>query len=71
MEIDESACGYKAGLRVGDVITALDDIQAESHTVLVNALRLFRAGDTATLTVVRDGQTLRLTVTFDAKPTDN
>lgn len=71
VEIDESACGYKAGLRVGDVITALDGIQAESHTVLVNALRLFRAGDTATLTVVRDGQTLKLTVTFDAKPTDN
>ena len=31
-------------------------------------MKNYRAGDTATLTLYRDGKELRLNITFDAKP---
>ena len=39
-------------------------------TSLTRALRNFKAGDTTTLTVVRGGQTLTLTITLDERPRD-
>ena len=39
-------------------------------TSLTRALRSFKAGDTTTITVVRSGQTLTLTITLDERPQD-
>jgi serine protease Do len=55
----------KAGLKVGDIITALGDSEIESMESLLFALRKFKAGETTTVEVWRAGQELNLTLTFD------
>ncbi len=63
----DSSCAAKAGLQEGDIITKLDDTDITSSDDLQNALAEYRAGDTATLTVSRSGQTQTLTITFDER----
>ena len=55
----------KPGLKAGDIITAIDDTAVSSGDALRSALRGYSAGESATLTVSRSGETLKLTVTFD------
>jgi len=59
----------KAGLQAGDVITAIDGkaiSTADDLTALVNT---YKPGDTAKLTVTRNGSTKTLTITFGQRPT--
>ena len=65
--VEEGSCGEEAGLRTGDIITAVDDYKVTSIDTLYQALRPYRAGDTAEITVYRKGQTLTLSITFDTK----
>ena len=66
--VAEGSCAEKAGLQVNDIITAIDDTAIDSSTALTAALSTgYKAGDTATLTVIRDRQELKLTITFDEK----
>ena len=55
----------KAGMLAGDVITKIDDTEIISQESLRFALRDFSPGDTATLTVWRDGEIFEIIVTFD------
>ena len=63
--VAEGSAGEKAGLAVGDIIIALGDTEISSRDMLLLTLRRFKAGDTTTLTVWRDGEELKLTITFD------
>ena len=63
--VAEGSCAQKAGLQAGDIITAIDDTAVSSGDALRSALRSYSAGESATLTVSRNGETLKLTVTFD------
>ena len=64
----EGSCAQKAGLQVNDIITAIDDTAIDSSSALTAALTTgYKAGDTATLTVIRNQQELKLTITFDEK----
>ncbi len=63
--VDASSCAAKAGLQVGDIITALDDTEITSVSDLISAKDDYSAGDTARLTVWRSGASLTLTITFD------
>ncbi len=66
--VAEGSCAQKAGLQVNDIITAIDDTAIDSSSALTAALTTgYRAGDTATLTVIRSQQELKLTITFDEK----
>jgi putative serine protease PepD len=56
----------KAGLRPGDVITALDGTKVEDGAELIVAIRSHRPGDTVTLTVKRGGQGRQIRVTLAA-----
>ena len=67
MGVVDNSCAATAGLQVGDIITKLDDTDITSSDDLQNALAEYRAGDTATLTVSRSGQTQTLTITFDER----
>ena len=69
--LTKTGCGYAAGLREGDIITAIDEKSVDGSSALISALRDYRAGDTATLTVSRGGETLDLSITFDAKPSSD
>ena len=66
--VDEGSCAQKAGLTVGDVITAIDGIAVDSPSALTAAMSSnYKAGDTATLTVIRNQEELKISVTFDEK----
>ena len=58
-----------AGLKVGDVVTAVGGERVESALSLVAHIRERSAGDEVTLTVLRDGQSIEVTTTLAAKPT--
>ena len=55
----------KAGLKAGDIITAIDDTTIKSSSDLTAAVKSYHSGDTASLTVYRNGSTLTLSITFD------
>ena len=62
-----------AGLKVGDVITALDGnpLEASQPTdseLFATLIRQYKIGSTATLTLVRDGKPLTVPVTLDTSP---
>ena len=66
--VAEGSCAQKAGLQTGDIITAIDDTAIDSPSALTAALSSnYKAGDTATLTVIRSQQEMKLTITFDEK----
>jgi S1-C subfamily serine protease len=56
-----------AGVRKGDIITALGDARVERYGDLLGALRDYAPGDTVTLTVFRDGNETNLEVTLGEK----
>jgi len=58
----------KAGVKDGDIITAVGGIKLDSNTSLRGALMQHKPGDTITLEVLRDGTTLSLEVTLVARP---
>lgn len=66
--IEAGGAAEKAGLQVGDVITAIDDKTITSLEDLTAAKKGYAAGDTATLTVYRGGQTIEIELTFGAMP---
>ena len=63
--VDESSCAAKAGLEKGDIITAMDGKTVISSAELVEAKKNYKAEDTVTLEVERNGEKLELTLTFD------
>lgn len=65
--VTEGSCSQKAGVKSGDIITALNDTEVPSYTDLAAALKKHKAGEQVTLTVYRAGQTVKLNVTLDEK----
>ncbi|MCR5090307.1 MAG: S1C family serine protease [Oscillospiraceae bacterium] len=69
-EVTPDSAAEKAGLKTGDIITAVGDYQIKSYNELKTALRYFSAFESSELTVYRAGTELHLAVTFDEeKPT--
>ena len=66
--VEDGGAGDKAGLKLGDVITKLNDTEITSMSDLSMAKKGFKAGDTVTLTVWRGGQEITLSLTFDQQP---
>ena len=66
--VEDDGAGDKAGLKLGDVITKLNDTQITSMEDLSAAKKGFKAGDTVTLTVLRDSKEITTQLTFDAQP---
>ena len=68
VDVTPGSSADKAGIQSKDLITAVDDHKITTRTDLTRALRNYKAGDTAQITVVRSGRELTLTITFDEKP---
>lgn len=66
--VEAGGSGEKAGLQRYDIITAVDNTLVKSIDELSAALKSYRAGDQATLTVYRSGKTIELPITFSEKP---
>jgi 2-alkenal reductase len=58
----------QAGLRVGDVVTKLNDQQIDQEHALQSLLLRFRPGDRVRLTIVRDTATQTVEVTLATRP---
>lgn len=63
-QVVSGSAAEAAGLQVGDLILAVDNTEISSNTTLSAAISGYNAGDTATLTIQRDGQQQTVTVTF-------
>jgi serine protease Do len=68
--VSAGSAAEKAGLVQGDIITAIDDTTITSYSDLKTALKNYKAGDTATLTLDRNGKVDTVSITFDEYPTD-
>jgi 2-alkenal reductase len=60
----------KAGLKDGDIITAVGGTKLDSSTSLRGALMQHKPGDTVKLEILRDGKPLSLDVTLTTRPAD-
>lgn len=60
----------KAGVKPGDVITKLNDINLTTTRPLTSAISRFAVDETVTLTIIRDGKEQRLQAVLTAAPTD-
>ena len=63
-QIVAGSAAEQAGLKAGDLILKVNDTTIDSNTTLAAVISGFNAGDTATLTIQRDGQEQTVTVTF-------
>jgi serine protease Do len=63
--VDQGSSAEKAGLKVGDIIIRLGDTEVTSADTLKMAKKNYKAGETATMVVNRDGEELTLTIVFD------
>ncbi len=68
--VNEDSAAEKAGLQVGDIITALDGKAVAGSSELTSMVKQYHAGDEAELTVWRGGESITLTVVFDEKLPD-
>ena len=66
--VEEGSAAEKAGLQRDDVITKVDDVEVKSTEDFNAAKKKYSAGDSATLTVYRDGKTITVDIVWDAVP---
>ncbi len=64
-DVNPDSPGGKAGLKTGDVITALNGKEVTDAGELQMEVTQRRAGDTVHLDVARDGKTLNIPVTLE------
>jgi len=69
-DVMDDYCAQKAGILSGDIIINLGGYEVKGMTDLTLALRKFKAGDTVTVTVYRNGNPVYLNVTLDEKPVE-
>ena len=62
--VEADSAAQAAGLRSGDIITAVDGGAVADADALIAAVRGYKAGDAARLTVFRGGEYLDVSVTF-------
>jgi S1-C subfamily serine protease len=58
----------KAGLKEGDIITDVNGTRIDGTSPVDEVLSQYKPGDTVTLTVLRDGQTIQLPLTLGVRP---
>jgi len=66
--VEEGGAADRAGIQPKDIIIAVGEHTVSNVTDLTRSLRNYKAGDTATVTLLRSGKELKLEITFDEKP---
>jgi putative serine protease PepD len=67
-EVRTGTPAARAGLQVGDVVTAIDGRRVRQASALGSAIDAHKPGDTVTLTYLRNGKTRTATVTLGERP---
>ena len=70
-EVTAGSAADHAGLRTGDIITAVGEYPVEAYDQLKLALRHFSAYDSTDVTVYRGGEEIQLPITFDEATPEN
>ena len=71
VSVEEGGPAARAGVRAGDVITALNGDAVETQQELTSLKSQYKVGQTVTLTVVRGGETLALEVVLGVTPEED
>ena len=74
VEVTEVASGSPAadaGLKTGDVITAIDDTKVATPLALRSAVQEHSSGDQITVTYTRDGTSSTAKVTLTSQPSQS
>ena len=66
--VEKDGAADRAGIQPKDIIIGLDDHEISNVTELTRALRNYKAGDTATVRLIRTGKDVTLQITFDERP---
>ncbi len=69
-KIMEGMAAERAGILAGDIIVNLGGYDVTSVTDLTRVLRRFEAGESITVTVYRNGESVYLHITLDEKPVE-
>ncbi len=69
-EVTPGTAAEKAGIRAGDIIINLGGYDVDSLNTLTRVLRRFKAGETVSVTVYRNGSKEYLSITLDEKPVE-
>ena len=68
--IETGGAAAAAGLKVGDVITKINDVAIDESHSLTSILGQHGVGEKVTLTIIRDGKEQKLSATLEAAPSD-
>ena len=70
-EVSKSSAADEAGIKAGDVITAVDSMPVNSTSAVQEAVSRYSPGDKAVITVIRDGKEKKFEVTFKGTSQEN
>jgi putative serine protease PepD len=65
--VEPNSAAAKAGLKVGDIVTKVDNQRVDDFDGLAASIRSHVPGQTVTLTIIRDGKTSTLRVTLGSQ----
>lgn len=68
VEVTPGYAAEKAGLKANDIIVNIGGYDVVSMSDISRVLRKFKAGDTTTITVYRNGRNVNMSITLDEKP---
>ena len=68
VSVEKGGAADRAGIQPKDIVIGLDVHEISNVTELTRALRNYKAGDTATVTLIRSGKEMTLEITFDERP---
>lgn len=71
VEISEGSAAEKAGLKKGDIITAVDGVEVTTSEELTSQKNLHAAGEKIELTFFRNGEEMTVSVTLDERTAEN
>jgi hypothetical protein len=69
--VEQDSPADKAGLKVGDLITAVGSVKLDANHTLADLISAQKPGDKVDLSVTRGNQTMVITVTLGASPQDS
>ena len=61
----EGSCAEKAGIQVGDIVTAVGEHEISTSTALQTVVKEYKAGDELSFTINRNGEEVTITLTLD------
>jgi putative serine protease PepD len=68
--VQDGTPAAEAGIEADDLVVAADGAAIDGATGLIATIRDLGPGDSTTLTIVRDGESIEITVTLIERPAD-